>query len=374
MVRFVLSEGKRARAGQDSADRPSARLSPGVIALAALDEWTVAVMKTPGRMPTADGYERAYAEILAAHELYTRRGWLDDPASFHRAPPPLEGLTVRRSKVPGIPFEHVTFPSAYEPDPDDPGGARWLSHGPNATAHAWVLRHQDATRPWVVCLHPFGMGYPQLDLRAFRAMWLHRALGCNVVMPVAPLHGPRRVGRLSGAAFMTYNLIDIVNGFGQAVWDVRRVLGWIRAQGGTTIALYGASMGAHIAGMVSGLDPDIACVVSAFPTTDLVELFLEHGPGSLRRKADQANLVGEDAKQVARLATPLALPALVPTDRLFIAAGLADRMATPAQALALWEHWGRPRIEWFNSNHVAFLWSGRVTGFVREALHKTGVA
>ena len=111
-----------------------------------------------------------------------------------------------------------------------------------------------------------------------------------------------------------------------------------------------------------------------FPTVDLVQLFMEHGPAFVRRSEEQERLVGPEAQAVHRLATPLAFPSLTPADRLFIAGGLADRMATPRQALALWEHWGRPRIEWFNSNHVAFLWSGRVTGFVREALHATNVA
>ena len=61
------------------------------------------------------------------------------------------------------------------------------------------------------------MGYPYVDLWGFRAMWLHCVLGLNVAFPIAPLHGPRRIGRLSGAAFMTYNLVDIVHGFAQAV-------------------------------------------------------------------------------------------------------------------------------------------------------------
>ena len=63
--------GRRARiangsTGQDSAEIPPLRLTPSLFALAALDEWTVAVMKTPGRMPTIEGLERVAAEIGAA--------------------------------------------------------------------------------------------------------------------------------------------------------------------------------------------------------------------------------------------------------------------------------------------------------------------
>ncbi|HLW17311.1 MAG TPA: alpha/beta hydrolase [Actinomycetota bacterium] len=379
LVGFAISEGRRARVAlkepsQDSAAIPPLRLTPSLLALAALDEWTVAVMKTPGRMPTEAGFERVTAEISAAHELYDRRGWIADPPSFHAAPPPLVAPMISRSRLPGVGFEHVSFESEYEPDPQDPGRERWLSYEANRTGHAWVLRHVGAEdRPWVVCLHAFGMGYPYVDLWGFRAMWLHRVLGLNVAFPIAPLHGPRRIGRLSGAAFMTYNLVDIVHGFAQAVWDTRRVLGWIRAQGGTTVGLYGVSMGAHLSGILAGLDPDLSFVLSAFPTCNLTDLFIEHGPRNLRKRAEQHGLISEEAEDVHRLVSPLGLPAVVPTERLFICAGLADRMATPAQAHKLWLHWGMPRIAWFNSNHVAFMWRGEVGGFVQEALQTSGL-
>lgn len=377
MLGFVTGERRRARdtRGQDSAAPPAARLSPGLVALATLDELIVAIMKTPGRIPTPDRFDGAVAELVAARDLYARRGWIADPLSYHTAPPPLERPGIARGpRLPGLGYEHMTFDSGYSPDPEDPGAARWLTHEPNHTVHAWVLRHRDgAARPWVVCLHAFGMGYAPVDLRAFKAGWLHRDLGLNVIMPVMPMHGPRRIGRLSGAGFMTYNLVDMVHGFGQAIWDVRRILSWIRAHGGERIAVYGASMGGHIAALLAGVEPDLACVVPAFPTADLVALMREHGPGSIVKRAAGNPLAGEVAEQVQRLASPLALPARVPAERLFIVAGLADRMATPAQAHRLWEHWGRPRIKWLNANHLAFMWSGEVTGFVREALATTRV-
>jgi hypothetical protein len=49
---------------------------------------------------------------------------------------------------------------------------------------------------------------------------------------------------------------------------------------------------------------------------------------------------------------PLNYAPLVPRDRRMIIGGLGDRLAPPAQARMLWEHWDQPRLHWFPGNHV----------------------
>src|SRR5919197_855991 len=171
---FVVRESWRARAAKDSADRPPvAQLTPWLVALAALDEWMVAFMKTPGRVPTAEGFARVAGELKQARDLYSRRGWLSDPQTFHPQPPLLADPRIRRSRWPRLSFEHMSFESGYEPDTEDPAHDRWMSHVANRTAHAWLLRHPDGPeRPWMVCMRAFGMGYPPVDLWGFRAAWL----------------------------------------------------------------------------------------------------------------------------------------------------------------------------------------------------------
>ena len=61
----------------------------------------------------------------------------------------------------------------------------------NPIARAAVLEHRSGVRPWLVCLHGFGMGSPRLDLRVFRALHPHRDLGLNVAFLTLPLHGRR---------------------------------------------------------------------------------------------------------------------------------------------------------------------------------------
>ena len=51
--------------------------------------------------------------------------------------------------------------------------------------------------------------------------------GLNVVLPVLPLHGARKI---KGAAFPGEDVLDDVHAAAQAVWDIRRLLSWIRSQ------------------------------------------------------------------------------------------------------------------------------------------------
>ena len=43
---------------------------------------------------------------------------------------------------------------------------------------------------------------------------------------------------------------------------------------------------------------------------------------------------------------------MAPEGRLILA-GLCDRICTPDQAEALWQHWERPSIHWFPGSHLA---------------------
>ena len=65
--------------------------------------------------------------------------------------------------------------------------------------------------------------------------------------------------------------------------------------------------------------------------------------------------------------SPFAIEPGVPVERCFVYAGLVDRLASPDQARDLWEHWGRPRVAWYNGSHVSFLWEKEVRKLLLEA-------
>lgn len=338
---------------------------------AAIDDTMLGVMKSAERFPTDEQLARVRREIDEAYAFHSGRGDLETPAAFHRAPPALDAVEIRRRWFPGLPYEHVTFESEFEPHPDQAGAARWRSYVTNSIAHAWVLRHADAGRPWLVCLHGLGTGNPWMDFPGFRAATLHHRLGLNLVFPVLPLQGPRRSPGMERAALVSFDLVDTLHGITQAVWDARRLVRWIRAQGGSRIGVYGLSAGAYVASLVSGLE-DLDLSMAGIPVCDLPQLFQSHSPAEMQSREDWSQAVWGKTEQLFRLISPSILAPRTPADRRFIFAGHADRITTPAQADRLWQAWDRCTIRWFDGGHVSYFWSGQVARFIDRVMAEAG--
>src|SRR5882724_5499143 len=250
--------------------RFAALLGPKV----ALDEWMMA-LSAFGAFPTRADLSRIHEEVAAAAEIFDARGWLRDPSSYHRSPPPLVRPKIRSKRVGFSTFEHLKFESGYEPHAGEPGRERWLALERNRTAHAWMLRHPDAERPWLVCVHGWRMGLPAVDLAAFRAARLHRQLGFNVLLAVLPLHGPRCDG-WSGDGFLAGDAMNTVHAIAQSIWDIRRMISWIRREGATAIGTYGLSLGGYTVSLLATLEADLDCVVAGIAPSCFVDLGRAH--------------------------------------------------------------------------------------------------
>jgi len=189
-----------------------------------------------------------------------------------------------------------------------------------------------------------------------------------------PLHGRRRRGVLPSVGFPSDDLLETVHGVAQAVWDTRRLVGWIRLHEGEEVGLFGLSLGGYTAAVVAGTEGALSCVIAGVPAVDFVELFERHAPTAIRRLPAFTELAAA-ARVVHHVVSPLALPPLVDPGRRFIFAGLADRLIHPRyQVRALWEHWQQPSIHWFEGSHIGFLWSRTVREFVQNALTVSGMA
>ena len=367
---FLLKGGRAGRSADPDEALFSMRPSPLLALEALVDEVLIAIFHHPDLVPADDDFAPAGEDVTRAHELFAARGWLTDPASYHESPPSPDDERARHARVPGIGYDRLSFTSGYEPHAGEPGRERWLSHEANRTVHAWVSPAPGrAHRTWLVCAPGFGMGtHAFVDLRAFRTPALH-GKGINVAVPVLPLHGPRASGRIRGEDLMTIDMVDSLHGIAQAVWDVRRLIGWLRvSQRAERIGLIGYSFGALVASVVAALEADLACVVAGIPLVDLPEMFRLHSGPHVAELAEAHGVMGTLADDVHRVVSPLAMPCRVPLERRYIFAGLGDRMSTFDQALRLWNHWDRPAMGAYQGGHVGFFWSMTARRLVNEAI------
>ena len=350
---------------------PVARPTLALATEACFDEIVLTGFRLLRSAPDAARLEWITREVSAALEFYGQQGWLEKPEGFFAASPALTDVTVKTVNNMGRTYERLFFDSGYEPHAGEPGRERWLSYTGNNREYGLMLRHRQP-RPWLVCVHGAEMGRAALDPTLFRAWHLHSDLGLNVVLPVLPMHGPRARGLPKGAAFPSEDVLNDVHGAAQAVWDIRRLLSWIRSQQpDSMIGLNGISLGGFLTSLVASLDDGLTCAILGVPAVDLVELVSRH-----------AGLSGHDAlgqtmrraKPIGRMISPFALTPRVPMQGRFIYAGIADRLVHPRdQVTRLWQHWGRPQIHWYSGGHTGFFRSRPVQRFIDDALVQSGL-
>lgn len=348
---------------------PNLRLAAEVAA----DDAILAFMRLTFPNLSAAAHARAAEEIEAARALFRDRGWIEKPSAYHEMPPPLEAPRLVGRRLRSLAFEHLSFESGYEPHADEPGRDRWLGYGATRTAHAWVLRHRAPDRPWLVCIHGYQMGTPAVDLVAFQAARLHHELGLNLLLPVLPLHGPRKHARVSGTGFISSDFLDTVHAEAQAMWDLRRLLGWVRAQGAPRVGVTGLSLGGYQTALLAGLDGDLDCALAGIPATDFARLVARHAPPLEVAEAQALGLALEGAEEVLRVVSPLALAPQVPKERRAIFAAVSDLLVPADQVRDLWRHWERPRIVWYQGGHLTFGLHAPVRRLLEEVLRECGL-
>lgn len=374
----LLSESWSALRGEAShSDVPPLDPSLGAIFEAVLDRSFTLGLNLMTGVPNPSEVRHAHETMRRAAGTIETRGWLADPASFHRKPPRLEQVeetehtAFQLSRRVG--YRQLRFESGYRAHWELEGD-RWHEFTSNRDGYAYVLEHEEyPDRPWLVCVHGFAMGDPMSNFVAFNAHRLHHELGLNLLMPVLPLHGPRAGGRTSGGEIMSADFVNMIHFFAQALWDIRRLIAWLRRSGASQIGLWGISMGGYTSALVSGFEGDLECVIAGIPPTDFPNVARDNQPWIMRSYEHEMATDWETVRKIMHVVSPLTFDPVVPKDRRFIYAGIADRVVRPDQARALWRRWAQPEIRWFSGGHVTMQMRSGVLDFVEDALCASGM-
>lgn len=364
---LARSAGRGLRQVHDYPEIPTRAVSPSLALSVWVDELVMGMLPRMPDVPVSE-VPRLSAEVVGALDAIDRHGWADNPAAFYLEPPSPDRVEATARRLGRTRYTRIAFDSGFTPHEDIPGGGRWMDAQGDGRAYAYVLRHAEQSRPWLVNLHGYSSGYP-LDLTAFRSQRHHRELGYNVIHPVMPLHGPRtnRPSR-SGRGFLTFDYVQHLHALQQAVWDTRRCMAWAREQGATSITLHGISLGGLMTALLSAVDEGVDRAIVGTPLVDLTVAVSQHLTPEVRLAYERDGLLEDRLRRVHQVVSPLAMNCRVPERARHVYAGVADRMTTPGEAHRLWTHWGRPDVCWYAGSHCASSWSREAHRFVDAVL------
>lgn len=314
---------------------------------------------------------RCVEEVGLARESFARHGFLAAPETYHVAPPPLAQPEIRTRRIAGHAIEILRFESGYAPREGEPGRERWLGYASCRDAFAYVVRSGGDGSPWLVCTNGYRMGHAAIDVRVFERFY--RRLGLNVLIPVLPLHGPRRRAPHSGTGFLGLDVLDTLHAEAQAVWDIRRLIGWIRAQEPSGIGALGLSLGGYTTAVYTSIEAGLACAIPGIPLSDIPRMLARHAVPRQLERALRGGYSLEHAGEVLRVVSPLALAPKVPKAGRMMFGAVADRLVTPDQVRDLWRHWEEPEIVWYQGGHVTFRLERSVFAGIDRTLLRAGL-
>ena len=320
---------------------------------AALDEALLAYFVGVAKVPAGASAEAMCVEALRLESVLREQGWADNPAAYHRTPPVPQAASADPARWRGIAYERIAYPSGFLPHPELPGAAAWSAHPRNPRMQLRVFRHPGAPRPWLMCIHGYRMGHDWMDFGLFSPAWLHRKLGLNLILPVLPLHGSRRIGKKTGDHYLDGDLLDLLHAQTQALWDLRGALAWLRdREPGAEVGVYGVSLGGYNASLLATAEADLKFVVGGVPLADVASALWRNLPRVHERFYAQHGLTEARYRDILRPVSPLGAPALPAPERLHLFAAAADRVVTPDHPLKLAAHWQRP-VTWYQGSHLS---------------------
>jgi dienelactone hydrolase len=305
------------------------------------------------------GPEEREQALRAIAALYARAEHFETPETFFPAPARIatRETEVRRQRDGGRVVDLV-WESAYRCHVGEVQ-EKYGALGANASAHARVMLHPDTgaeRRPAVILVHGYLGGVQALEERAWPLRWLYER-GFDVALPVLPFHGARGKGALRPPWPSSDPRMN-VEGFRQAMNDLRGLRAWLAARGATAVGAMGMSLGGYTTALFATVEPELAFAVPFIPLASIAD-FARDG-GRLVGTPAQQELQYQLLEDAHRVVSPLARPPRVPRDRLLIVAGEADRITPLAHAQRLADHFGA-RLEPFPGGHLLQL--GRSDAF-----------
>ncbi|MGC4090956.1 MAG: CPBP family glutamic-type intramembrane protease [Polyangiaceae bacterium] len=234
---------------------------------------------------------------------------------------------------------------------------RYLQTRENGIASARLFRRRQA-RPVVVIVHGYMSGKYAIEERMWPLAELD-AQGFDVALFVLPFHAAR-AGYGLVPEFPSNDPRMNIEGFRQAVTDLRTFVRALRHSGHPLVGLMGMSLGAYTTALTACIEPELAFWIGVVPLASLVDFASEQG--SLSENQQEAARERDVLDCIYRPVSPFSWSPLVAPENTLVIGARADRVTPIAHARRLATHLGAPLIA-FKGGHL--LQVGRRESFER---------
>ena len=245
---------------------------------------------------------------------------------------------------------------------------RYLRQENNLEAVARVFRHREP-RPAVVLIHGYLGGQQAFEEKAWPTRWLFDELGLDLAFFVLPFHGPRR--RKDGPpAFPSSDPRVTVEGFRQAVTDLRDLIHWLRTTGSPSVGVMGMSLGGYTTALAATVEPELAFAVPVIPLASIAAFAREQG--RLDPDPHRGRLEEDALERVHARVSPLQRRLAIDPERVLVVAAEADRITPKRHAERIAEHFEAPLTS-FPGGHLLQFGRGQAFRHIGRHLGRLGV-
>jgi len=157
-----------------------------------------------------------------------------------------------------------------------------------------------------------------------------------VALYALPFHGPR--SQAFPPEWPGEDLRMLIEGFRQAIWDLRIAIRALREQGAKRVGVIGMSLGGYTSSLLATVTPDVDFVVPYVPIGSIPDFMEENDlvPSSANLQTELAEAYRAHMNAIS----PLHRPPAIPPERITVISGELDRLATVEHGATLSEHLG----------------------------------
>jgi pimeloyl-ACP methyl ester carboxylesterase len=220
----------------------------------------------------------------------------------------------------------------------------------NARARARLIqRDPRAPRTTLILIHGFMGGVPDVEERLFPVRELFTR-GYDLAIPTLPGHAGRKDGgRFARPRWPGKSPRFTIDGYRQAVCDLRSLVHHLRAEGAPSVGVIGMSLGGYTTALLATVERELRVAIPFIPLASVAQYMFDNGQlgGSTDEQLELRDLVDALFSPVS----PTARPVLVPRQGRKVVAGRVDRITPLSHASRIARHFG-VEVDTFEGGHL----------------------